>query len=573
MFSPEQKRLLALDGGGIMGLISLQILKEMEDQLASKVCKPRQFSPAGISSTISAAHRRAQLSEPRWRSAGRSGRSSISTSVPAPECSSLAYIWQWLRHKFDCEPLALMLRKEIGEETVLDLQRRGKLSETKHLLIVTQNISSDSPWPISTNPKAKYNDEAFEECNRRVPLWQWVRASTAAPTYFPPQAIALRPGDRASIRKFEDGGVTSYNNPAFLLYRMATLPEYRCAWRDGESTMMLVSVGDGFVAVPEPHVNARGRLLSTNARQVASGLMQRISTENDILCRTVGRCAFGAEIDREIGSLAYPLYAGTTDLGRRFLYARYDPDVSDTGLIQMGLGHLTGRRLAMDDVSQIEVFSAIGRAYAECGRPSTFRPLLTYAGRRCAVAAHADHDFECFRDCARSWRVSRCMTCPPRARTSWTKAPVPPGLPISAPSHNARCSTCLPWRCARASISLLQAPKGSGSCSPSRMMRFSGRRRCHSASKRASQSPVAAPEIERRRKASTLKGSTRIVGSPLAVQASWNRMSPPRAPLAMPMPVPKRALKAVICASIAFAANGSSDGGKRGRRRFGASVI
>ena len=364
MFPLEQKRLLALDGGGIMGLISLQILKEMEDQLAARSANPGNFRLRDFFDYIGGTSTGAIIGAAL--ALGWSVGEIIDFYERAgPRMFKYAYIWQWLRHKFDCEPLALMLRKEIGEETVLDLQRRGKLSETKHLLIVTQNISSDSPWPISTNPKAKYNDEAFEECNRRVPLWQWVRASTAAPTYFPPQAIALRPGDRASIRKFEDGGVTSYNNPAFLLYRMATLPEYRCAWRDGESTMMLVSVGTGCVAVPEPHVNARGRLLSTNARQVASGLMQRISTENDILCRTVGRCAFGAEIDREIGSLAYPLYAGTTDLGRRFLYARYDPDVSDAGLIQIGLGHLTGRKLAMDDVSQIEVFSAIGRAYAK----------------------------------------------------------------------------------------------------------------------------------------------------------------------------------------------------------------
>jgi patatin-like phospholipase/acyl hydrolase len=33
MFNPKQKRLLALDGGGILGVMSLCILKRMEDQL------------------------------------------------------------------------------------------------------------------------------------------------------------------------------------------------------------------------------------------------------------------------------------------------------------------------------------------------------------------------------------------------------------------------------------------------------------------------------------------------------------------------------------------------------------
>ena len=48
-----------------------------------------------------------------------------------------------------------------------------------------------------------------------------------------------------SAAVFEDGGVTPYNNPAFLLYRMATLPAYRCEWPEGEDRMMLVSIGTG----------------------------------------------------------------------------------------------------------------------------------------------------------------------------------------------------------------------------------------------------------------------------------------------------------------------------------------
>ena len=31
-----------------------------------------------------------------------------------------------------------------------------------------------------------------------------------------------------------DGGVTPHNNPAFLLYRMATEPAYRLNWKTGE---------------------------------------------------------------------------------------------------------------------------------------------------------------------------------------------------------------------------------------------------------------------------------------------------------------------------------------------------
>ena len=123
------------------------------------------------------------------------------------------------------------------------------------------------------------------------------------------------------MRKFEDGGVTPYNNPAFLLYRKATLPEYCCEWPDGEDRMMLVSVGTGCVVTPQPGLRNAGRHLISNAESIPAGLMQRIAIENDIKCRTIGRCVYGAKIDRELGDLRRPLQQYPEDLGRRFLLA------------------------------------------------------------------------------------------------------------------------------------------------------------------------------------------------------------------------------------------------------------
>jgi len=39
--------------------------------------------------------------------------------------------------------------------------------------------------------------------------------------------------------------MTPYNNPAFLLYRMATVAQYRLGWQSGEDNLLLVSVGTG----------------------------------------------------------------------------------------------------------------------------------------------------------------------------------------------------------------------------------------------------------------------------------------------------------------------------------------
>jgi len=50
-----------------------------------------------------------------------------------------------------------------------------------------------------------------------------IRASTAAPVYFPPEILQWDPVDHSKTFVFVGGGVTPYNNPAFLLYRIATV--------------------------------------------------------------------------------------------------------------------------------------------------------------------------------------------------------------------------------------------------------------------------------------------------------------------------------------------------------------
>jgi hypothetical protein len=390
MFSHDQKRLLALDGGGILGLISLQILKRIEDQLRPYAREPEQFVLRDFFDYIGGTSTGAIIA------AGLALGWPVQRLIDFYEqfgskMFKRAWLWKQPFHKYSARPLSDLLRQQIGEQTILDLHDEGKLSKTKHLLIVTQNISTDSPWPVSTNPEAKYNLRERKDCNRNVPLWQLVRASTAAPTYFPPQEIQLEKENSSSLRKFEDGGVTPYNNPAFLLYRMATLPEYRCGWPVGEDKMMLVSVGTGCAVTPEPGLRAWGRYLLSNARSVPSGLMQRISVENDIKCRTIGRCVFGARIDGEIGDLKKPVMTGSDNLGRHFLYARYDPNVADDGLIEMGLAHLTGRRFEMDDLSQLAALSTIGQQYAEdVDIHRDFPTFMPRAGRPSSHASSVD---------------------------------------------------------------------------------------------------------------------------------------------------------------------------------------
>src|SRR5262249_5070981 len=133
-----------------------------------------------------------------------------------------------------------------GPETTLGSDKLRTL-----LLLVMRNATTDSPWPISNNPYAEYNDATRPDSNLRLPLWPLVPASTAAPAYFPPEVITRPPGPgKGKALVLVDGGVTMYNEPAFQMFLMATVDRYwalkpEARWRPGLNRMLVVSVGTG----------------------------------------------------------------------------------------------------------------------------------------------------------------------------------------------------------------------------------------------------------------------------------------------------------------------------------------
>src|SRR6202040_474322 len=116
------------------------------------------------------------------------------------------------------------------------------------LLVVMRNVTTDSPWPVTNNPLAKYNGRARVDGTPNLPLWQLVRASTAAPTYFPPEVVQIGPREFV----FVDGGVTPYNIPAFVMYRTAVAPPFKLEWDRGESKMLIISIGTGSIPLLGP---------------------------------------------------------------------------------------------------------------------------------------------------------------------------------------------------------------------------------------------------------------------------------------------------------------------------------
>src|SRR6478672_5804398 len=75
-----------------------------------------------------------------------------------------AGILRRLQYQYNSEPLALQLQSVFGKTTTLGAPELETL-----LLLVMRNAMTDSPWPISNNPYAKYNAAAHPACNLKFP--------------------------------------------------------------------------------------------------------------------------------------------------------------------------------------------------------------------------------------------------------------------------------------------------------------------------------------------------------------------------------------------------------------------
>jgi hypothetical protein len=354
---PGPKRLLAVDGGGIRGVLSLGVLEAIEAQLAKGNPAFRLSDYFDyISGTSTGGIIAAGLA------CGMSVAELVSFyKTQGAKMFAKAGLLARLHYTYESEPLALTLQSALKAAPKL-----GSDGVRTLLLLVMRNASTDSPWPISNNPFAKYNARDRKDCNLEIPLWQLVRASTAAPTYFPPEVVNV--GRRPFV--FVDGGVTMYNNPAFQMFLMATLKAYWPGasladgpWKTGEKEMLIVSVGTGTSPGADGSLEPGDMHLLFNATSIPSALMFAALNEQDLLCRAFGKCVSGDPIDREVGTLMGEPGPG----GRKhFTYARYNAELTRAGLDAIGCNKIEPAKVQqLDSVDAIDDLLMVGRAVAK----------------------------------------------------------------------------------------------------------------------------------------------------------------------------------------------------------------
>jgi hypothetical protein len=312
------KRILALDGGGLRGILTLGILQRIEDILRARHGGSADFRLAHYYDLIAGTSTGAIIAA--TLALGWSVEEIRAKYMQLGErVFERSFLRQGLfRAKYDERKLIEELKNVFGESTTL-----GDRKLITGLLVVTKRIDTGSPWPLGNNPKGKYFEPRPGHVigNGDYPLWKVVRASTAAPAYFDPERITIcqPPDGKNVVGDFVDGGVSPHNNPSLMALMYATLKGFRVGWPMGAGKILLTSVGTG---AADPNVE-QSSIAAQQALKALLSLMQDAATLNETLLQWLSDGPTHRKIDSEIESLDEDSVGGEA----RLTYSRYNVDL------------------------------------------------------------------------------------------------------------------------------------------------------------------------------------------------------------------------------------------------------
>ena len=347
------KRILALDGGGIRGIVTLEILARIESLLREKSGGRDDFVLADYFDFIAGT------------STGAIIGTALSLGMSVTDIRSFyldtgkqmfeqASVLRRFRYKYEDRQLSRKLHEVFGADTTLGSDRLKTL-----VMAVMRNATTDSPWPVTNNPFAKFNQRDLPGCNLNIPLWQLVRASTAAPVFFPPEVVPV--GDEKFI--FMDGALTTYNNPAFQAFIMATVEPYNLNWPAGEDQILVVSIGTGTNPKADADLQPSEMNLLYHSASLPLALMYAALNEQDFLCRVFGKCLAGDPLDCEVGDLIGTKGPANPKL---FTYLRYNAELTFKGLADLDLMDIQPEEVQkIDSVEHLDDLQRIGQAVAQ----------------------------------------------------------------------------------------------------------------------------------------------------------------------------------------------------------------
>lgn len=355
------KRILALDGGGIRGAITLGFLEKMEETLGERYERSgftskkdfrlhQYFDLIGGTSTGSIIAALLAIGgysvteiKTMYRSLGarifsdRNGFNLLGRRI-------------YLDRKYDSAPLKEELKR------IFQDARLGDDSNKTGFCVVTKRLDTCSTWPVTNNPKAKYFNQ------NRFFIRDIVRASTAAPSFFEPEIIDVGNGEEGI---FVDGGMSMMNNPSLQLFLVATLKGFRLNWEVGEDKLLIVSIGTGRREKKLIGAKWKDPKLWHIATQAPDQFMSDASELVEVMMHFIGKGTGPLrKIDSDVEDLSQDAIGGRKALS----YLRYNVEMSKEKLDQLKIPGLNDDKIAdlmnMDSAENVEDLIRIGEEAA-----------------------------------------------------------------------------------------------------------------------------------------------------------------------------------------------------------------
>lgn len=355
------KRILALDGGGIRGAVTLGFLGEIERILAER------HEKLGIAKEQFRLHQYFDL-------IGGTSTGSIIAALLAVGGYSVAEVKDMYKKlgakifsdrngfnlfgqqisfhgKYNSAPL----KEEL--DNIFKDARLGDDENKTGLCVVTKRLDTCSTWPVTNNPKAMF----FKQ--NRFLVKDIVRASTAAPSYFEPEVIDVGFGEEGV---FVDGGMSMMNNPSLQLFLVATLKGFNLRWETGEDKLFIVSVGTGRRSKKLIGEKWADPNLIDIAKFAPDQFMSDANELVELMMHYTGKgTGTLRKIDAEVGDLGEDVMHG----GKAFSYLRYNVEMVKNELNNIGMTTLSDTKIAnlmnMDLPENVDLLIQIGEAAAK----------------------------------------------------------------------------------------------------------------------------------------------------------------------------------------------------------------
>ncbi len=340
---PGPKRLLALDGGGIRGLISLGYLARIERLLRRRYRDERLVlsdyfdliggtSTGAIIASLLALGRSVEQVRELYLSQGH--------AAFQPLRSWMGPFGRILGAKFDEEPLEHLLKSQFGERTLASTDFKTGL------MVLVRRVDTAAVWALVNLPTHR-----FYASNHTLPLWEVVCASAAAPTYFKPRVFSGIAGEDEAL--FVDGGVSMYRQPALKLLMVATLRGFGLGWPVGADEILLCSIGTGIVS-QQQNLEALRRYRNSNLHMLPLLLTQLIDDASELSETILQWLSWSPtsaqDLHYRLGTL------GWNQLGHEplFTYLRYDVALEKDELTALGFDLATAEIEALQDMTQVD---------------------------------------------------------------------------------------------------------------------------------------------------------------------------------------------------------------------------